>query len=225
MVGWGDGAVRASMMPTFPSPSLKFRTVSFPQYGFKASLSGRACLHHRAVKPAPGIPASRSSLHRPFARIRPASDAGHCVPANPRLRMPLCARHAPRYPRGPWLRSELCCLDPSSRTTTPSVSLAGTRRFHGLPLIRRAFAVRERRGDPRDLPYFRCHALHTCRRPYAGGSAAPSRCTGAAIPGFLDFRPSRHPRGPSLPAMLDGNRISALHRSRHAAARVFAKPS
>jgi hypothetical protein len=31
------------MMPTFPSPSLKFRTVGFPQYGFKASMSDRAC--------------------------------------------------------------------------------------------------------------------------------------------------------------------------------------
>ena len=27
------------MMPAFPSSPLKFRTVSFPQYGFKASLS------------------------------------------------------------------------------------------------------------------------------------------------------------------------------------------
>src|SRR5437773_10235568 len=30
------------MMPTSPSPSLKFRTAGFPRYGFKASLSGRA---------------------------------------------------------------------------------------------------------------------------------------------------------------------------------------
>jgi hypothetical protein len=27
------------MMPTFPSPPLKFRTAGFPQYGFKAGLS------------------------------------------------------------------------------------------------------------------------------------------------------------------------------------------
>ena len=31
------------MMPTFPLPSLKFRTASFPQYGFKAGVSDRAC--------------------------------------------------------------------------------------------------------------------------------------------------------------------------------------
>jgi hypothetical protein len=30
------------MMPTFPSPPLKFRTAGFPQYGFKAGLSDEA---------------------------------------------------------------------------------------------------------------------------------------------------------------------------------------
>src|SRR5436305_1229268 len=34
------------MMPTFPSPSLKFRTVSFPQYGFKVGLSDGAFPNH-----------------------------------------------------------------------------------------------------------------------------------------------------------------------------------
>ena len=29
------------MMPTFPLPSLKFRTAGFPQYGFKAGISDR----------------------------------------------------------------------------------------------------------------------------------------------------------------------------------------
>src|SRR5205814_5144154 len=68
--------------------------------------------------------------------------------------------------------------------------------FTALPLIRRAFAVRERLGDPRDLPYFPCRAVHACRRPYAGGSAMPSRCVGVAMPGFLVLSPSRHPRPP-----------------------------
>jgi len=30
------------MMPTFPLPSLKFRTAGFPQYGFKAGMSDKA---------------------------------------------------------------------------------------------------------------------------------------------------------------------------------------
>jgi len=41
---------------TFPSPSLKFRTAGFPQYGFKASLSDRASptAHSAAcVRPPP----------------------------------------------------------------------------------------------------------------------------------------------------------------------------
>jgi len=32
------------MMPTFPLPSLKFRTAGFPQYGFKAGVSDTAFL-------------------------------------------------------------------------------------------------------------------------------------------------------------------------------------
>jgi hypothetical protein len=31
------------MMPTFPSPPLKFRMAGFPRYGFKAGLSDKAC--------------------------------------------------------------------------------------------------------------------------------------------------------------------------------------
>ena len=56
-------------MPTFPSPSLKFRTAGFPRYGFKASLSGRAFPNLAEVKPAPGMPVSTPGLHRPFARF------------------------------------------------------------------------------------------------------------------------------------------------------------
>ena len=57
------------MMPTSPSPSLKFRTAGFPRYGFKASLSGRAFPSTSAVKPAPGMPASARGLQRPFAHF------------------------------------------------------------------------------------------------------------------------------------------------------------
>jgi hypothetical protein len=79
------------MMPAFPSSPLKFRTASFPRYGFKASLSGRAALHSDAVKPAPGIPASRFSLHRPFARIgygipRQALSPGRSAPPHAAVR-------------------------------------------------------------------------------------------------------------------------------------------
>ena len=57
------------MMPTFPSPPLKFRTAGFPRYGFKASRSDRAFLNGVSVKPAPGIPSQPLSLPPPFAHF------------------------------------------------------------------------------------------------------------------------------------------------------------
>ncbi len=52
------------MMPMFPSPPLKSRTVGFPQYGFKASTSDDAFPDECSVKPAPGIPSRSLSLRR-----------------------------------------------------------------------------------------------------------------------------------------------------------------
>src|ERR1035438_7076896 len=51
---WRESGLR--MMPTFPPPPLSFRTVSFPQYGWKVGLSGSAFPHVTQVKPAPGLP-------------------------------------------------------------------------------------------------------------------------------------------------------------------------
>lgn len=53
--------------------------------------------------------------------------------------------------------------------STPSASPTGTLRFRGIALIRSALAVRERLGNPWDLPDFHCCSFHTCRRPYPGG--------------------------------------------------------
>jgi len=58
------------MMPTFPSPPLKFRTVGFPQYGLKASLSGSAFPETSPLKLAPSIRGSTAALPPPFARLR-----------------------------------------------------------------------------------------------------------------------------------------------------------
>jgi len=55
------------MMPTFPSPSLKFRTVGFPQYGFKAGISKGTFLIMIRIKLAPGIPRRMTSLSPLFA--------------------------------------------------------------------------------------------------------------------------------------------------------------
>src|SRR5208337_4133906 len=43
------------MMPTSPRSPLSFRTADFPQYGWKAGLSGGAFPSPSQLKPAPGI--------------------------------------------------------------------------------------------------------------------------------------------------------------------------
>jgi hypothetical protein len=58
------------MMPTFPSPPLKFRTASFPRYGFKAGLSDEAfpvvwfAIVLRALPAVTVIPCSESGTMR-----------------------------------------------------------------------------------------------------------------------------------------------------------------
>ena len=213
------------MMPTFPSSPLKFRTVGFPQYGFKASMSDRACRNRPFVKPLPGIRSSWSRWHRSFVRVPdrvlPGSEsrtAGHSAyrrargvrPATPGVlgsgpSSVVSARHRLLRPH-------------------PPVSRARSA-FAAWPLIHRAFAVRARLGDPRDLPYFCCCTFPACHRPYAGGSAPLTRCcTGARCQASPSLERVATREVPSLPAILDGSQISALHRSRYATARAFACP-
>ena len=140
------------MMPPFPSPPLKFRTVGFPQYGYKASLSGETC------RPAQG--GTENADSRPVRGARPvcrhpshASAMEERQALSPALsRFPRAAvqEASPLYPRGPWLRPELCCLGPSSLTTAPSASPASTQQLHGLavymPRLRCAGAPRRPAG-------------------------------------------------------------------------------
>ena len=71
-------------------------------------------------------------------------------------------------------------------------------------LIRRAFAVRARRGDPRDLPYFHCRTVHTCRRPYAGGSGRPPVTMASRYQASSTSQRVATHNCPSLPAIPDG---------------------
>ena len=80
--------------------------------------------------------------------------------------------------------------------TTPCASPMGTLRLRGIALIRSAFAVRERLGDPWDLPYFRCCSFYACHRPYPGGSADSFPVKQPAVPDFLDLGTSRQPANP-----------------------------
>jgi hypothetical protein len=91
-------------------------------------VSDSACLNGVSVKPAPGIPSLPFSLLPSLARVplrgRPSSASRSIQASTCR-----CAGGLPPYPRGPWLRFELCCLDPSSPITTPCASPAGTLRL------------------------------------------------------------------------------------------------
>ena len=116
------------MIPTFPSPPLKSRTVGFPQYGFKASMSDCAFPNGVSVKPAPGMPSPPFSLRPPFAR-RPLEGRPGSVSRSIQASPCRCAGGFPPNPRGPWLRFELCCLDPSSPNMTPCASPVGTLRL------------------------------------------------------------------------------------------------
>ena len=80
------------MMPTFPPPPLRFRTVGFPQYGSKASLSARACPGREEVKPTPGIPPSPAEF-TPRLRAGTGDNLG-TQPVRPEPGNP--ARSAPR---------------------------------------------------------------------------------------------------------------------------------
>ena len=82
------------MMPTFPSPPLKFRTVGFPQYDFKASLSDGACRLSVPVKRVPRIPRSTKTFTQSFARVPHRTVAWHCVQDQP-------ATFASRYTPAP----------------------------------------------------------------------------------------------------------------------------
>lgn len=98
----------------------------------------------------------------------------------------------PLSPRGPRLRCKLCCLAPSS-LIRPHAPVPQARHDFAFTLIRNAFAVRERLGDPWDLPYFRCCSFYACHRPYPGGSADSFPVKQPAVPDFLDLGASRHP--------------------------------
>jgi hypothetical protein len=189
------------MMPAFPSPPLKFRTVGFPQYGFKASLSGHTFPHRRPVKCAPHIPEPRSGLCRPSPASAPTRRCGS-ESTSGRASTSRCARGTPLYPRGPWLRFGLCCPEPSSLTTTPSASLAGTRRLHGpaayTPRLRCAGAPgRPARPSLLSLPCFP-HVPSTVRRWVRGAFPLCSR-PAARFPRPITESPPTRPVSASNP--------------------------
>ena len=92
-----------------------------------------------------------------------------------------------------------------------------------ITLIRSAFAVRERLGDPWDLPYFHCSSFHACHRPYPGGPlpSVPLCFRQRFQASSKSERVATHHHRLCQQCLTDPL-ISELHRSLYATARMFA---
>ena len=67
------------MMPTFPRSPRSFRTAGFPQYGWKAGLSGGAFPDRQRLKPAPGMHLLTAGLPSPFVHLRVRAVVPYCA--------------------------------------------------------------------------------------------------------------------------------------------------
>ena len=211
------------MMPTFPSPPLKFRTAGFPQYGFKASMSDRACRQARNLKPAPGIRSLPRSLLLSFARFRHRRSPGS-VSKTVEASTCRCAGGLPSLPQGSLARFELCCLDPSSLTTPPCASLAGTLRLHVFALIPAPSLCGSASATRETFPTFTTVlSLHAAdptpvvHRAFLLPSHGDSR-----LPRIISESPTHSAR---LCQLFPTGLLSGLHRSLYATACMFASPS
>jgi len=126
-------------------------------------------------------------------------------------------------PQGPSLRSGLCCPKPSSLNRPHPPRSRAHRDFTAWRLIRNAFAVRERLGDPRAVPGFYC-----AFRPGMPSSKTPGSST-SSVPGSdIDIGLRRGLSGSALPkspqSVSRGVSISRLPRFAFATACQFARP-
>jgi hypothetical protein len=184
-------------MPTFPRSPLSFRTASFPQYGCKAGFPRGAFLGDRQLKPAPGI-----------RRRRPVCIRPSCASWSQRLSRAVSGRRldcAPPWrvvtppPQGPSLRSGLFCPGPSSLNRPHPPHSRAHCDFTAWRLIRDAFAVRERLGDPRVVPGFHCSFLPGMPSSPTPGSPS-SICSRTSMPTWPS--PFDHRLGtPNTPAI------------------------
>jgi len=171
------------MMPLFPLPPLKFRTVGFPQYGFKADSSGGAFQRIALLNPAPGIHVALHSLHPPFVSFQ----TGTWSPALSRAGNLLRYRHSSlsALPQGSSLRSGLCCPDPSTlnrphpshwqaRSDFPSLRLYETPQLCGSALAAHQW-VRAFPANPyRHVALFDSGEFCSCTHPVPSLQTRPS---------------------------------------------------
>jgi hypothetical protein len=122
------------MMPTFPSPPLKFRTAGFPQYGFKVGLSEGA-FPARCPIVAPLWFASLLRAPR-FQTCSSPLGVGAVVRLSAAIRATVVA-----LPQGSSLRSGLFCPGPSTLNRPHPPQWRAHLDFAALRFIRDALAV------------------------------------------------------------------------------------
>ena len=156
----GGVAKSRQTLHTFPSPPLKFRTVGFPQYGFKPAIS-RCDLRLRpdALSDRPASGAGPHSYTQPPALgCTPVAHSGKLGRGHPPER---------RQSRGPWLPTRLCCPPGSSLTTASCAPLDSAGRFMNYatgpgPTVCSGL-------EPRGSPIYSVCLYPPCRLPYPDG--------------------------------------------------------
>jgi hypothetical protein len=144
----GFVATGGQTLPTFPPPSLKFRTAGFPQYGFKPALDRDLRTRRTPVKRSARIPVSASYLYAVAVSMSASERLFRSRFPNPVLR----ASHSTRWPRGPWLRNGFCCPAASSLTMTSSEPLGPSREL--ICFVSRGFARQRCLDWDREGPQF-----------------------------------------------------------------------
>ena len=133
------------MMPTFPLPSLKFRTAGFPQYGFKAGMSDKAFPSNAALA-ALSLP---SSFVLPARTVRsPFCAGGRCALVHLRL------SGSAALPQGPSLRSGFFCPGPSTLNRPHPPHSQAHPDFAACGLYEMPSLCTLRLGDLRVVPRF-----------------------------------------------------------------------
>jgi hypothetical protein len=156
------------MMPPFPWPSLKSRTVSFPQYGFKAGVSGRAC-------PSTASSSRRAVCVRPSCTPLPIASYPRSSRGTRCAGTPPCKRSLPLYPRGP--------------RSGPGYSVPIHHHLIGpMRPTRRHIAISPQ-GGLYAMPSL-CVQIATPRRPASGSVLS--------LLFFVDMSPSKTPESPSV---------------------------
>src|SRR5215469_15610610 len=99
--------------------------------------------------------------------------------------------------QGPSLRSRLCCPGPSSLNRPHPPLSQAHRNFAARRFICGAFAVRERLGDPREVPRFTCSILPSMSTSTSPGSRSLRTSSSFATRTCLHLDPS----GSALPML------------------------